>query len=361
VRWVGAGAHARAVMDDPAWAHEHPHGHAVDDAGSDAATGRALCQHLETGGYDGVFVNVRMRPVEMNVVRYLPAHIRRIMIVHSTQPGTYGPAASLRHHVHATVGVSPRIRKDLISRKGFDPSQTFTILNGIDTQRFGERHRSAEHTIRLIYLGRIDEQQKGVFWLPHIMRRLSGLPVELSVAGNGPDLEKLERRCRNLADRVHFLGKIPADQVAGVLSDHDLLLLPSRYEGLGLSLIEAMASGCVPIASSLADVTTAVITHGVDGFLFPVGYVDRAAEHIRALVKDPTTRQAMAHAAQHKVRREFDLDTMARRYMHLIESLDSMKLGRSPLPDDSWRYPIGFNNPLRRMIPAVVKRWALAR
>jgi len=361
VRWVGGGRHAAAVMLDPAWAEEQPHGHAIHDPTSEAATGLAICRHLEEGGYDGVIVNVRMRPVEMNVVRYLDSPMRRIMIVHSAQPGTYGPAAALRPYVHATVGVSPRVRDDLVRRWGFSADRTFAVLNGVDVDEFVAADRVVTGPLRLIYLGRVEERQKGVFWLPAIMERLKDLDVTLTVAGDGPDLEALRDRCQYFDDRVTFTGGLSRDRVPETLAAHDVLLMPSRWEGLGLSLVEAMAAGCVPVVSRLRGVTEVVVRQGEDGLLFPVGDVRQAALHVRELAEDDERRRRMAIQARRTVAERFDLGTMAESYLEIMRLIAKDQWERRPVARDRWSYPARFSSRWRRMVPESVKRWILAR
>ena len=70
----------------------------------------------EAGRYDGVFANVLMSRVEMTSLRYLDRSVRRVMVVHSTTPGTYAAARELRDYADAAVGVSPRVRDDLVAR-----------------------------------------------------------------------------------------------------------------------------------------------------------------------------------------------------------------------------------------------------
>ena len=120
VRWLCIGA--ERAFCDPAWAGEKSRGQVVgpdEDYGNRRDATLAIVHALEKGGYDGVFVNVLTSPAEMSAVRYLRTEMLRIMIVHNITPGTYAAARSIREHVHVTIGVSPRIRNDLVQRHGF--------------------------------------------------------------------------------------------------------------------------------------------------------------------------------------------------------------------------------------------------
>lgn len=107
-------------------------------------------------------------------MRYLPADILRIMIVHNITPGTYAAARAIRDHVHATVGVSKRCR-DLVRQHGFDASRTLVIPHGLNRDIHLSRNvqkPDESGPLRLLYLGRMEDNSKGIFWLPNILREL---------------------------------------------------------------------------------------------------------------------------------------------------------------------------------------------
>jgi len=80
---------------------------------------------------------------------------------------------------------------------------------------------------------------------------------------------------------------VPRENVPAVLAEADIYVFPSRYEGFGLSLVEAMACGCVPVASAIHGVTDTIVDDGGTGRLFPIGDWQRAADCIVRLTADP--------------------------------------------------------------------------
>ena len=288
VRWLGAGPGACAAFADPAWADERPCG-SVAESRPDAdekALGLALLRTIALERFDGVFVNVLTSRAEMNVARYLPAATKRIMVVHNITPGTYAAARAIRDHVHATVGVSPRVRNDLVGRHGFGPSRTFAVPNAVDLRAASSLPRVPGGPLRLIYLGRIEDAAKGVFQLPRILDGLDPAAATLTIAGDGPDLPALRARCSRLGSRAGFVGKIQPEQVPGLLAAHDVLIMPSRFEGFGLTLVEAMAAGCVPVVTGIRGVTDTIVMDGRDGFLFAPGNVGEACHAVKRLSAD---------------------------------------------------------------------------
>ena len=94
-------------------------------------------------------------------MRYLPASFFRVLIVHSISLGTYRYACATRDHVHLAVGVSPRIREDLLRSFGFPAEHTIEIPNAVDSARFDvltERTASPGGDLRVISLGRLEDR-----------------------------------------------------------------------------------------------------------------------------------------------------------------------------------------------------------
>lgn len=357
VQWVGLGDGARQAAADPCWSAEMGHGFAVGGAHAPGQTlARQLIGALEAGRFDAVFVNVLADAVQTNVTRYLPAHILRVLIVHNITPGTYGAARAVRDHVHATVAISPRIRDDLSRHHGFKPKRVVLIPHATDPGAGpGLPERQPGGPLKMLFLGRIEDQSKGVLSLPGILDRLPA-SVSLTVAGDGPDLINLKRRCVGFGPRVRFLGPVPYDAVASLLASHHVMVMPSRFEGFGLTLIEAMAAGCVPVASQIRGVTDWIVEDGQNGLLFPVGGGARAAMQIARLERDRALLSAMGKAARARAATAFGTEAMACRYVSLLKDLRANPpavAGALDLAD--WRLPRGLGDSLRTHVPVPVK------
>ena len=147
----------------------------------------------------------------------------------------------------------------------------------------------------ILYLGRLDQNPKGVLWLPEIVNAAKSEHIQLSIAGEGPGKKHLLRASEQLGRKIDLLGVV-AD-VPGLLARYDVLILPSQSEGLGMVLIEAMCAGCVPIASRIRDATDFVIKDGETGFLFRVGAVRQAAAKIDLLSATAPRLAQMSQAA----------------------------------------------------------------
>lgn len=358
VRWIGVG---EARTDAAAVAESaQPYGFYATSSGSVGRDGAAsLIETIKREEFDGVFVNVLAEHMQMNIARYLPPDLLRVMIVHSITPATYAAAASIRDNVHATVGVSERCRRDLISRFDFPRDRTVAIPNAVDIGAFSSVQRTAGCAghLRLLFLGRIEDTSKGVMWLPRILENLPS-NFSLTIAGDGPDLPRLKARLSAHSLRVTVLGAVRPGDVPSLLARHDVLIMPSRYEGFGITLIEAMAAGCVPVVSRIAGVTDSIVRHDVTGLLFPVGDWRAAAREIRHLGKRPDRLAAMSVAAGAAARKGFGIETMAKSYARLLVGLHrSPPPIAAPLPLNQWSLPTGFRPGLRSYLPRPVKNW----
>jgi len=357
VQWVGTGGEAHDVLADPRWAAEMGCGFVVGGRNSaPEVCARQLAQALDAATFDAVFVSVLADVVQTNLVRYLPPHLLRIMIVHSITPGTYGAAHAIRDHVHATVAISPRIRDDLLRRHSFAADRIVTIPHAVDPDLLCcNIERRQNDALRLLYLGRIEDQSKGVLLLPRILSRLPE-HITLTVAGDGPDLAKLKRRCRKFGERVRFLGAVQYENAPALLADHHVMVMPSRFEGFGLTLIEAMAAGCVPVVARIRGVTDWIVKDGHDGSLFPPGSSAKAARRIIQLDRDRGRLDEMSRAARRSSEVDYTRAAMAASYHRLLKQLRSDPPSISaPLDLATWEMPGGLRAGLRTRLPKPVK------
>jgi glycosyltransferase involved in cell wall biosynthesis len=365
LRWLAAGA-AGEIISFPevgqGLSDALRKGDAIDQMGvlDEQTRAKRMITFLRENNFKVVFVNVLSSRFETNLVRYLPDDILRIMIVHNITPGTYAAAREIRDYVHATVGVSKRCRDDLVNHYGFDPQKVLVIPHGLNKDIHVKRIVDSQDqttALRLLYLGRIEDNSKGVFWLPSILRELK-CDFHLTVAGDGPDLLQLRHRLEGFGDKVTFTSWVAPSDIPWLVSQNDVLIMPSRFEGFGLTLIEAMSQGCPAVVSKIAGVTDLIVTHGEDGFLFPVGDTKQAACHIDRLASDSNLRIAMAQAAVQKVAVAFNNERVGSAYAELIKNLASAPpVIASPLRLSQWKMPTALHSSLRSRLPQPVKNW----
>jgi glycosyltransferase involved in cell wall biosynthesis len=141
-----------------------------------------------------------------------------------------------------------------------------------------------------------------------------GIDVRLSLAGDGPERQPLERLARDLGvgSRVEFLGAVAHTEIDRLLEQTDVFCLPSFAEGVPIVLMEAMAMGIPVVASNVMGIPE-LIEDGVSGRLVSPGSREGLVDVLTGLARDPAQRQALGSEARDRVRSEFDLETNARR------------------------------------------------
>ncbi|MGH3116364.1 MAG: glycosyltransferase family 4 protein [Gaiellales bacterium] len=143
---------------------------------------------------------------------------------------------------------------------------------------------------------------------------------QLRVIGEGPERPALLalRDELGLEDRVALAGE--RSDVAAQLEAADAFVLPTRWEGLPYSILEAMASGLPVVASEVGGVPE-LVANGVTGWLVEPGDVTALADAVRALDKAADGARAMGTAGHERVRRQFAVETMVTSYDQLFQSL----------------------------------------
>ncbi|WP_303317827.1 N-acetyl-alpha-D-glucosaminyl L-malate synthase BshA [Flavivirga abyssicola] len=143
------------------------------------------------------------------------------------------------------------------------------------------------------------------------------IPAKLMLVGEGPEREKIERRCQELGilDQVIFFGK--SNEIDKILCFSDLFLLPSQTESFGLAALEAMASH-VPVISSNTGGIPEVNAHGLSGFLSNVGDVEDMTRNALHILSDEKRLQSFKDKAR-KEALKFDLHTIVPQYEAIYE------------------------------------------
>jgi teichuronic acid biosynthesis glycosyltransferase TuaC len=166
-------------------------------------------------------------------------------------------AAEVRAAVAAAtlvICVSESLAHDVVSLAGADPERVQVIPDTYDAERFAyvPRTPSDGGPTRFITVGRL-VPVKGHDVLVNALGSAvaQGLDATLDIVGGGPERAELERlaRERELEARIRFLGPLGGGELVDALAQADVFVLPSRKEGLGVALVEALATGLPAIAT----------------------------------------------------------------------------------------------------------------
>jgi|tagenome__1003787_1003787.scaffolds.fasta_scaffold20975135_2 glycosyltransferase involved in cell wall biosynthesis len=172
---------------------------------------------------------------------------------------------------------------------------------------------------RVLFLGRIGVT-KGVPELLRAFEKLDDVPdARLVLAGPETDpavLQLVHEAVRARPDRVEYQGSLPRRQSQELMRQAYVFALPSRAEGLPMTLIEAMAMG-VPCVTTPVGAIEELVTHGKNGYIVEPGDTRALTDHVRHLLSSEALRDAMAAAAYETWTRDFDAARMYERLREL--------------------------------------------
>ncbi len=232
----------------------------------------------------------------------------------------------------AWICVSQAERDSLIASRAADPRRTTVIHNGIDVTRFApleEACQSARHTLGLDPTGYVvvtvcrlyRPRDLGTLLQAFRLSVDRGLRGQLLIVGEGPLRPDIERHVASLklGGIVRLLGM--RRDVPLLLSAADCFVLSSRgWEGLPLTVLEAMAAGLPVIASDVGGTKEAVV-EGETGHLFAPGDFGALASRLQELAANRSRGHELGLAGRQRVERLFTADRMVRQTSVLYHAI----------------------------------------
>lgn len=208
----------------------------------------------------------------------------------------------------ASVIVLGRVWSDFIARRAPN-ARTVIIPNATERPRLP--HVGGGDKAHILFLGRIGDR-KGAPQLGEALGLMAGNPGwRATIAGDGAvEAARLRATELGLADRVAIPGWVGPDDVSRLISEADILVLPSFSENLPVSVIEGMAAGLAVVTTPVGAVEE-IITDGETGLLVKPGDVAGLAAALTRVVDDPALRARLGEAARRVHRSRLDLPPFA--------------------------------------------------
>jgi glycosyltransferase involved in cell wall biosynthesis len=221
------------------------------------------------------------------------------------------------------------------------------------------RRTAVSGKLRILFAGRLEHAQKGVLDLPSIDRILTdrGVDAQWTVVGSGPDENRL--RGAWTSSRVSFLGTKTHEEVIDIASKHDVFVLPTRWEGVPVALLEAMGVGLVPVVSHVESGVGEILTDGVTGLMPPVANPGAFADAIASLDADRAKLETISSAASAYVRRNHDIRERTDAYQALFARYQHLRRPRTrkgALPYGSRLDQPWLPNTAVRTVRSVIRR-----
>lgn len=198
------------------------------------------------------------------------------------------------------IAVSEGVKQSLLSKK-IRSEKIVVIYNSVNIEKFAQNSHDAIKTFRdsigvsdiflCTCIGRLVPQKN----IPLLIDAIAEIPdIHLALIGTGPLEEELKKYAdrMNASRRIHFLGA--RHDIPTILQASDCFVLPSLYEGFGIVVAEALASG-TPVILNNFSVAPELITDGKEGYI--INTKDALIEKILYLKNNPDIRNTMSQSA----------------------------------------------------------------
>jgi glycosyltransferase involved in cell wall biosynthesis len=206
--------------------------------------------------------------------------------------------------------------REYLNMRGFTKSTI--IPNAVDPRDYGSRGDSN----CILYAGRLSK----VKGLTYLIQAYSGIDkrydANLVIAGSGEE----ELVLRSIVDRegikhrVTFLPFLGRAELRRLLSTCSVFALPSLFESLPVTMLEAMASEKAVVASNIAGPKD-VITDGYDGILFEKGNVGRLRDCLEVLLSDDAMRKSLGRNARRTIEERHSFEKVSKQYLRVFRSI----------------------------------------
>ena len=209
--------------------------------------------------------------------------------------------------------------------QGFESVQ---IDNGIPINSINHTRNKffSDGKLHFIQVSRLDIEQKGqdilIKALKIVKDDFKNDNFVMHFVGSGGDEEKLQQMVisLNMGNHVVFEGLKNQEWVYDNLCNYDLFIQPSRYEGFGMTLTEALQNACVPMAFDNFSVLHDILTDGENGYIIPSGNETYYAKRLLSLMSNDQTRMEMAIRGLESSNK-FSIENVGNKWLELFNSL----------------------------------------
>ena len=200
-------------------------------------------------------------------------------------------------------------------KKNYNPHGVHVVIpNYVETAVFKPMNMARKKD-SICFVGRLS-QEKNLFAL---LEALKGLPYTTDIIGSGEQSEQLEKFTNKNGINANFLGNIPNHKLPEILNRYELFILPSLWENMPKTLLEAMACGMPVIGTNVKGINE-VIEHDRNGILCGTDS-NSIREAIITLMKDEELKQELGANARRTIVENYSLSNLARKELKLMEEL----------------------------------------
>jgi glycosyltransferase involved in cell wall biosynthesis len=259
---------------------------------------------------------------EMAMLDHFPVKQTTFQLVHDEY--NLRLAKNYGHVVDAFICHNEFIQSQLLLMYPERKNDIFFLSHGVSIPKITRKQNVDGAPLRLFFLGRFTTS-KGIYDLPKIaaILRSKGVLVIWTCIGAGPEEEKFKSSW-DLQDNIAFLSPNTNEEVISIASQQDVFVLPTKFEGTPVSLLETMSVGLVPVITSLHGGIHEIVTSDI-GYALPIDDNEAFANSIAELHYNRALLEKLSVACRQKVIDQFDLSVTAKAYFSLFSKYRSFK------------------------------------
>ena len=219
----------------------------------------------------------------------------------------------LSRYIDQFISVSDSIRNYMVNDIGINKNKIKVIHNGIAGLNLKTSKLSEPKIINLVSVGRVAKIKNHQLLLNALKMIESKINFHLTIVGDGPELNNIKEQCNKLLlnENISFLGfRTDIDEI---LTNMDICVVTSDYEGISIAILEAMSIGMPVIASSVGG-NPETVADGKSGILFPKDDESALVEALIKLSKSATLRELMGESGYQRFIKHFHQDNVFKQY-----------------------------------------------
>ncbi len=289
----------------------------------------------------------------------LPEHVGIVGIVHSDDITHYEHVYRLGLYWDRIVSVSQRIADQVCADNAGFAAKHSVIRYGVPFEKAAanraialRRKRTSKDPLHIVYAGRFKIHQKRIFDYAKVARQLvaAGVDFKMTMIGDGDDFEQFRIESADLLGMnvLHLPGRVTSAEIRDILRTSDVFLLLSEFEGLPLSMLEAMSLGCIPIVWNIESGISEIIKSGANGFVVEKFDFAGLIKLLTALQRERSGVAKISRAVVDSfVAQKLDAGSMVESYAALFEELFAqLEQGTEPR-----HKPLSYNAKYEGILP----------
>lgn len=255
-----------------------------------------------------------MTMMAASIVRYLnpSAVLSLIEVVHGNMPKLFQAVRQFEPYLDYCMCVSRDLNQVLTGQYQVNPEKVRYKESPV---KYGSAERSYEtdgrHPVRIGFAGRLDTLDKRADLLMPLMTMLAERKIcfRMQIAGVGKLSKPIELYIEehHLQDCVSYMGFIPREEMGSFWKDQDIFISLSESEGVGLSMLEAVGNGCVPVVTRVSGSTEFVLPE--IGYICDIGDLQTMADHIEYLSHHRDEMAQMGRRGMERTRERCSVDS----------------------------------------------------